>query len=92
MLSWFWPSLADIRYALLGLLSLEAREGFVMVTIATHRRDAKNGFDAVAETYRHAKLTRIATLEGLTSKGSSSARDYVPWWRSASRSDCSRSP
>ncbi len=51
MLSCFWPSLADIVHALLGLVSNEAREGFVMNTVATPRRRNKNGFDAVAEPF-----------------------------------------
>jgi putative transposase len=43
--------LADIPYALLGLVRNEAREGFVMVTVATRCRGNKNGFDAVAEPF-----------------------------------------
>lgn len=42
MLSCFPPSLADISHALLGLVSNESKEGFVMTTVAIIRTDHMN--------------------------------------------------
>jgi len=47
--------LADIHCALLGLVPNEAKEGFVMATVAARRTNHKNRFSAIAEPFLQGK-------------------------------------
>jgi hypothetical protein len=64
-----WPSLADISFVpSLAWLPDEAREGFVMMTVAARGTRHNNRFDAVAEAFRQKEglpFANVLTAESI---------------------------
>jgi putative transposase len=51
--SCFWPSLADIMDALLGLLSHKTKEGFVRTSLSTVGARGQNDFAVISDSFLH---------------------------------------